>query len=108
MPEKGRSPDSKSGNKKRLDSLLVERGSAPSCEKAQALILAGKVRVQGQGSVKPGQLVSVDAGIEVEEPAKYVSRAGVKLESALAHFHVPVEGRICMDVGTSTGGFADC
>ncbi|MFL6417438.1 MAG: TlyA family RNA methyltransferase [Bryobacteraceae bacterium] len=108
MPESGRSPHPKSGNKKRLDSLLVEGGFAPSREKAQALILAGKVRVHGRSSVKPGQLVPVDAHVEVEAPAKYVSRAGVKLESALAQFHVPVEGRVCMDVGTSTGGFTDC
>src|SRR3954454_11992281 len=101
MPEIGRTPDPKGRNKKRLDCLLVERGSAPSREKAQALILAGKVRVQGQGSVKPGQLVPVDAHIEVEEAARYVSRAGVKLESALAHFHVLVQDRICMDIGTS-------
>jgi 23S rRNA (cytidine1920-2'-O)/16S rRNA (cytidine1409-2'-O)-methyltransferase len=108
MPVGGPSPGRKSGGKKRLDILLVERGLAPSREKAQALILAGKVRVEGQGSVKPGQFIAPDAHIEVEASAKYVSRAGVKLEAALAQFHVPVQSRICMDVGTSTGGFTDC
>jgi 23S rRNA (cytidine1920-2'-O)/16S rRNA (cytidine1409-2'-O)-methyltransferase len=108
MPVGGSSPERKSGGKKRLDTLLVERSLAPSREKAQALILAGKVRVQGQNAVKPGQLISVEAHIEVEAPAKYVSRAGVKLETALAYFHVQIEGKVCMDVGTSTGGFTDC
>ncbi len=86
----------------------MERSLAPSREKAQALILAGKVRVHGQSSVKPGQLIPREAHIEVEAAAKYVSRAGVKLEAALSHFQVKVEGKICMDVGTSTGGFTDC
>ncbi|MFL6451739.1 MAG: TlyA family RNA methyltransferase [Bryobacteraceae bacterium] len=104
----GPSPERKSGEKQRLDTLLVDRRLAPSREKAQALILAGKVRVEGQNAVKPGQLLSTAAHIEVEAPAKYVSRAGVKLEAALAYFQVPVEGKVCMDVGTSTGGFTDC
>src|SRR5690348_13493992 len=108
MPADRPSPERKSEEKKRLDVLLVERGLAPSREKAQALILAGKVRVEGQGSLKPGHLTAAEAHIEVEAAPKYVSRAGVKLEAALTHFHVPVEGRVCMDVGTSTGGFTDC
>jgi 23S rRNA (cytidine1920-2'-O)/16S rRNA (cytidine1409-2'-O)-methyltransferase len=108
MPAGGSSSERKSVEKKRLDTLLVERSLAPSREKAQALILAGKVRVAGQSSVKPGQLIALDAQINVEAPAKYVSRGGLKLEAALAHFHVQVEGRVCMDVGTSTGGFTDC
>src|SRR3954462_13224992 len=108
MPVDGPSPERKSGDKKRLDGLLVERSLAPSRQKAQALILAGKVRVEGQNSVKPGQLVGVDAHIEVEAAPKYVSRAGVKLEAALSRFHVQVQGKVCMDVGTSTGGFTDC
>ncbi len=95
-------------DKQRLDSALVGRCLAPSREKAQALILAGKVSVDGQRSDKPGRLVSAEAEIAVEQPLKYVSRGGLKLEHALLHFHIPVEGRICMDVGTSTGGFTDC
>jgi 23S rRNA (cytidine1920-2'-O)/16S rRNA (cytidine1409-2'-O)-methyltransferase len=108
MPSGESSRQRKTGEKKRLDSLLVERGLLPSREKAQALILAGKVHVEGQSSVKPGQLIPADAHIEVEASAKYVSRAGVKLEAALRYFHVQVEGKVCMDVGTSTGGFTDC
>jgi 23S rRNA (cytidine1920-2'-O)/16S rRNA (cytidine1409-2'-O)-methyltransferase len=95
-------------DKRRLDSTLVERHLTPSREKAQALILAGKVSVDGQRSDKPGRQISAQAQITLEQPLKYVSRGGLKLEHALAHFHVPVEGRICMDVGTSTGGFTDC
>ena len=94
--------------KQRLDLMLVERQLAPSREKAQALILAGKVSIHGQRWDKPGRLVPADAQIEVEQPLKYVSRGGLKLEKALVHFNVPVEGRVCMDVGTSTGGFTDC
>jgi len=108
MPAGRPSPEPKSGGKKRLDSLIVERNFAPSREKAQALILAGKVRVEGQNAVKPGQLIAADARIDVEASAKYVSRAGAKLEAALTHFHVPVDRKVCMDVGTSTGGFTDC
>ena len=85
-----------------------QRDLAPSREKAQALILAGKVRLEGQSAKKAGQLVRADAHIEVEAPPKYVSRAGVKLEAGLTEFHVPVEGKVCMDVGTSTGGLPDC
>lgn len=108
MPAGRPSPEPKSGGKKRLDSLIVERNFAPSREKAQALILAGKVRVEGQNAVKPGQLIAADARIDVEASPKYVSRAGAKLEAALTHFHVPVDRKVCMDVGTSTGGFTDC
>lgn len=95
-------------DRQRLDSALVGRGLAPSREKAQALILAGKVRVDGQRWDKPGRLVSTEAEIVVEQPLRYVSRGGLKLEHALLQFHIPVEGRVCMDVGTSTGGFTDC
>lgn len=108
MPVRGPSPERRSGEKKRLDALLVERSLAPSREKAQAFVLAGKVRVAGQTSVKPGQLVPTGAHIEIEAAAKYVSRAGAKLEAALSNFHVNVERKVCMDVGTSTGGFTDC
>lgn len=96
------------GEKQRLDLMLVERELAPSREKAQALILAGKVNLDGQRSDKPGRLVPVNARIDVEQPLKYVSRGGLKLERAITHFNTRVEGRVCMDVGTSTGGFTDC
>jgi 23S rRNA (cytidine1920-2'-O)/16S rRNA (cytidine1409-2'-O)-methyltransferase len=79
-----------------------------SREKAQALILAGKVTVDGQKADKPGRAVATQSSIIVEQPLKYVSRGGLKLEAALAHFGVNAEGRVCLDVGTSTGGFTDC
>ena len=72
------------------------------------MILAGKVRVEGQNARQARTVIATDARIEVEAAAKYVSRAGAKLEAALSHFHVSVAGKICMDVGTSTGGFTDC
>lgn len=76
--------------------------------KAQALILAGKVTVGGQRSDKPGRLVTPADVIAVEQPPRFVSRGGLKLEAALDHFQIPVAGRICLDIGTSTGGFTDC
>jgi 23S rRNA (cytidine1920-2'-O)/16S rRNA (cytidine1409-2'-O)-methyltransferase len=94
--------------KQRLDLLLVERQLAPSREKAQALVLAGKVTVDGQPAIKAGQSVSPEARIDVEQALRYVSRGGIKLEAALQSFRVPVGGKVCMDVGTSTGGFTDC
>jgi 23S rRNA (cytidine1920-2'-O)/16S rRNA (cytidine1409-2'-O)-methyltransferase len=94
--------------KQRLDIALVERGLADSREKAQALILAGKVTVDSQKSTKPGHAIASTAHIEVAEPLKYVSRGGLKLEAALAHFGISAAGKICVDVGTSTGGFTDC
>ena len=97
------------GKKERLDKLMVQRGLVPSREKAQAIIMAGMVRVDGQLARKPGQMVKEDVKIEVlGNPIPYVSRGGVKLEAALDRFSVPVEGKICMDVGASTGGFTDC
>jgi 23S rRNA (cytidine1920-2'-O)/16S rRNA (cytidine1409-2'-O)-methyltransferase len=95
--------------KSRLDKLLVDRGLVPSRERAQALILAGKVLVNQQKIVKSG--ASVDADVEVRllgEDLKYVSRGGLKLERALEHWRIDVSGLVCMDVGASTGGFADC
>jgi 23S rRNA (cytidine1920-2'-O)/16S rRNA (cytidine1409-2'-O)-methyltransferase len=92
----------------RLDVALVERELAESRQKAQALILAGKVSVDGQKFDKPGRLVLETDVITVEQPLRYVSRGGLKLESALQHFHVDVSGRVCLDAGTSTGGFTDC
>lgn len=95
--------------KKRVDALLVEHGLAPSRERAQALLLAGLVRINGIEMNKPGSRVAVDARIEVTgEALRYSSRGGVKLEGALDDFHITPEGRVCLDVGSSTGGFTDC
>ncbi len=95
--------------KSRIDKLLVERGLAPSRERAQALILAGKVLVNGQKIEKPGTDVESKAELRLlGEGQKYVSRGGQKLERALEHWKIDVRGRVCMDVGTSTGGFTDC
>jgi 23S rRNA (cytidine1920-2'-O)/16S rRNA (cytidine1409-2'-O)-methyltransferase len=94
--------------RRRIDQLLVERGLAESREKAQALILAGKVRADGRKVVKAGQTVPAASRLEVLEPLPYVSRAGKKLEAALDHFGVSVAGKVCLDIGASTGGFTDC
>jgi len=95
--------------KKRLDVLVVERGWADSRAKAQAMILAGEVTVDGKRSDKPGLTVGENAQIEARSRLqKFVSRGGFKLEGALEELHVPVEGRVCLDVGSSTGGFTDC
>jgi 23S rRNA (cytidine1920-2'-O)/16S rRNA (cytidine1409-2'-O)-methyltransferase len=94
--------------KLRLDRLLVERGLVPSRERAQALILAGKVLVNEQKVEKAGAPVLDDAAIRLlGEDVKYVSRGGVKLEHALAHWKIELAGRTCLDVGASTGGFTD-
>jgi len=92
----------------RLDVLLVARGLAPSREKAQALIMAGLVLVDRQKADKPGRAVKDEAAIELLGQTKYVSRGGLKLEAALEHFQVDPRGRVCLDIGTSTGGFTDC
>lgn len=95
--------------KLRLDKLLVERGLLGSRERAQALILAGRVLVNQQKIEKPGAAVLPDADIRLlGEEMPYVSRGGWKLEAALAHWQIDLTGRFCMDVGTSTGGFTDC
>jgi 23S rRNA (cytidine1920-2'-O)/16S rRNA (cytidine1409-2'-O)-methyltransferase len=95
--------------KQRLDILLVERGFAESRQKAQAMLLAGEVRVGGQRHDKPGERVSIDVPIEIAEThLRYVSRGGFKLEGALEDFGVDPKGKICLDVGSSTGGFTDC
>ncbi len=98
----------KSPARLRLDLALVERELADSRQKAQALILAGKVLVDGQKSEKPGHAVTAQNQISVEQPLPYVGRGGIKLEAALQHFHISVARRVCLDVGTSTGGFTDC
>jgi 23S rRNA (cytidine1920-2'-O)/16S rRNA (cytidine1409-2'-O)-methyltransferase len=93
----------------RLDKLLLERGLTSSRERAQALILAGKVLVGGQKIEKAGAGVDADADIRLlGEDLKYVSRGGVKLEKALEHWHIELAGKVCLDVGASTGGFTDC
>src|ERR1700689_4947725 len=94
--------------KVRLDVLLVDRGLADSREKARALILAGKVIVDGQKSDKPGHSIDAASLVTVLEPMPYVSRGGFKLAAALDQFAIDVTGRICIDVGSSTGGFTDC
>lgn len=95
--------------KLRLDKLLVQRGLVPSRERAQALILAGKVLVNEQKIDKAGAPVPSDAVVRLlGEDLKYVSRGGLKLEKALQHWNIDVAGKTCLDVGASTGGFTDC
>jgi len=102
-------PVSNKPARQRLDVLLVERGLADSRQKAQAMILAGEVEIDGKKSEKAGLLVAETSRIDVHSRLqKYVSRGGFKLEGALADFNVSVEGRVCLDVGSSTGGFTDC
>ncbi|HEY6767156.1 MAG TPA: TlyA family RNA methyltransferase [Candidatus Sulfotelmatobacter sp.] len=93
----------------RIDKLMVERGVVASRERAQALILAGKVLVDEQRVDKAGAQVEVAAAIRLlGEDLKYVGRGGLKLERALEHWQIDVRGKICLDVGASTGGFTDC
>ena len=102
--------------KKRLDLLLVERGLADSRTRAQALVLEGKVRVDGQVEAKASRQVEVESKVEVEEPPRFVSRGGEKLEGAFTlwgeggskNLELAVKDRVCLDVGSSTGGFTDC
>ena len=95
--------------KERLDVLLVNRGLAASREKAKAIIMSGSVYVDGQKADKAGQTFPEEANIEVRgSTLKYVSRGGLKLEKAMECFDVSLSGKICMDVGSSTGGFTDC
>ena len=94
--------------KSRLDCLLVDRGLFPSREKAQRAILAGDVAVGGHRADKPGSQYANDIAVEVRKKERYVSRGGTKLEAALQHFSIDPTGRICLDLGASTGGFTDC
>ena len=95
--------------KERLDVLLVNRGLAASREKAKAVIMAGIVYVDGQKEDKAGATFADTVNIEVRgNTLKYVSRGGLKLEKAMSHFGLSLEGKVCMDVGASTGGFTDC
>ena len=102
-------PSKPKSEKKRLDLLVVEKGLAESRQKAQAMILAGEVRVDGNPGGKAGTLVATSARIEISgASAKYASRGGFKLEGALEDFGVTVDGETCLDIGASTGGFTDC
>lgn len=95
--------------KKRLDLLMMERALAPSREKAKAYIMSGDVYVDGQKEDKAGTMFPETVKIEVRgNTLPYVSRGGLKLEKAMNHFGVALDGKVCMDVGASTGGFTDC
>jgi 23S rRNA (cytidine1920-2'-O)/16S rRNA (cytidine1409-2'-O)-methyltransferase len=94
--------------KVRLDLLLVERGLAESRAKAQALVMAGQVRVDGQVEIKSSAQIAPEARLDLEMGPRFVSRGGEKLDAALMGFPVVVTGRVCADVGASTGGFTDC
>jgi 23S rRNA (cytidine1920-2'-O)/16S rRNA (cytidine1409-2'-O)-methyltransferase len=94
--------------RQRLDTTVVERGLAPSREKARALILAGDVLVGGQPELRAAALVADDTAIEVAKPARFVSRGGEKLDHALARLGMDVAGLVVLDAGASTGGFTDC
>jgi 23S rRNA (cytidine1920-2'-O)/16S rRNA (cytidine1409-2'-O)-methyltransferase len=99
----------KAAKKVRADKLLLQRGLVPSRERAQALILAGKVLIGEQKVEKPGATVDPDLSIRLlGEDLRYVSRGGLKLERALEHWDIDVRGKVCLDVGASTGGFTDC
>ncbi len=94
--------------KQRLDLAVVERGLAPSREKARALILAGDVRVDGATETRASAQIAMEAAIAIAKPPRFVSRGGDKLEHALATFGTDVSGRVVLDAGASTGGFTDC
>jgi 23S rRNA (cytidine1920-2'-O)/16S rRNA (cytidine1409-2'-O)-methyltransferase len=94
--------------KQRLDRAIVDRGIVESREKAQGLIMAGEVLVDGQKASKAGQMVSAEARIEVTAKQRYIGRGGLKLEGALQHFGIGVTGLVAADFGSSTGGFTDC
>ena len=95
--------------KERLDILLVQKGLAASREKAKAIIMSGIVYVDGEKEDKAGTTFPENAVIEVKgSTLKYVSRGGLKLEKAMANFDIELDGKVCMDVGSSTGGFTDC
>jgi 23S rRNA (cytidine1920-2'-O)/16S rRNA (cytidine1409-2'-O)-methyltransferase len=98
-------------NKDRLDTLVVERGFFPTKESARTAIMEGLVLVDGKPVTKPGHAVKLQANLELSasyQPPKYVSRGGLKLEKALKEFDIDVAGRVCLDIGASTGGFTDC
>jgi 23S rRNA (cytidine1920-2'-O)/16S rRNA (cytidine1409-2'-O)-methyltransferase len=94
--------------KRRIDSLLLERGLVESRAKAQALIMAGAVTVGGQAIIKPGIMIPEEAEVALAAPLPFVSRGGFKLEYALEQFQLDVSGKVAADIGASTGGFTDC
>lgn len=99
----------KEKNKTRLDSLLVEKKLAQSRNQARALIMSGRVTVNGKRAEKPGTAVKKDSEVVVEQdPRRFVSRGGLKLEKAITEFNIEVEGKVALDIGASTGGFTDC
>ena len=95
--------------KERLDLLLVNRGLAPSREKAKTMIMEGNVFVENEREDKAGSMFDTEAKIEIKgNTLKYVSRGGLKLEKALSHYRLHLDGSVCIDIGASTGGFTDC
>jgi 23S rRNA (cytidine1920-2'-O)/16S rRNA (cytidine1409-2'-O)-methyltransferase len=109
QPSPSAAPGNRKPGKKRLDVLIVERGLAPSRERAQAMLLAGQVQVNSQRAEKAGTQILEDARIEIiGETQRYSSRGGFKLEGALKDFNVIAQDKVCADIGSSTGGFTDC
>ena len=98
----------KAGSRLRLDLLLLRRKLAPSRSKAAAMIMAGEVSIDAKVVDKPGTFVRVDANISLKPKPRYVSRGGLKLEAALSAFGADPAGKVCADIGSSTGGFTDC
>ena len=94
--------------KQRIDSLLVDKGLVESRAKAQALIMAGEVTVDGKVAIKSGTLVDDEAAITILQPPPFVSRGGIKLDYALDQFQLDVHSKVAADIGASTGGFTDC
>ncbi len=94
--------------KERIDKLLVDKGFVESREKAQRLVMSGVVFVNGEKIDKPGTKVKIDADVFVKEKERYVSRGGYKLEKAINVFKPELKGKVCLDIGASTGGFTDC
>jgi 23S rRNA (cytidine1920-2'-O)/16S rRNA (cytidine1409-2'-O)-methyltransferase len=94
--------------KQRIDSLLVDRGLVESRARAQALIMAGEVSVDGKTIIKSGTLVAEEAVITMRQPPPFVSRGGIKLDYALDRFQLEVSSKVAVDIGASTGGFTDC
>ena len=94
--------------KRRIDNLLLDKGLAESRAKAQALIMAGEVVVEGKTIIKPGTLVAEEAAITILKPPPFVSRGGIKLDYALDRFQLDVLSKVVADIGASTGGFTDC
>jgi 23S rRNA (cytidine1920-2'-O)/16S rRNA (cytidine1409-2'-O)-methyltransferase len=92
----------------RLDNLLVARGLVESRSRAQALVMAGDVRVEGESALKPGMAVSEQVEVTIAKPPPFVGRGGIKLDHALNEFGIDVSDKVAADIGASTGGFTDC